>query len=912
MTFDFKHFAFFRRIILIILAVSPYMVVDQAKGESWRRQSLEYMDTQFWIADDPQSALAWSSIQIDQLPADSDIIQQIKIANLGVSAAVQLERFEWIKEREDWLRRSWEQAYELELRVYYLNMGQCLATYLGGLGRSEEAIKIYERVLKDAREFNDTNQVMFTLAFFGQYYRNIGKKPEALRLMKEAFELANSSSDHTHPYFRAVTLLTVIITLQGEGLVEDGDSIMEKSLEYLEAENLRSVTSILAYNMATTFSQGISPNFTKARHYANKARDMAQSVDDTVTQAAALMQLAAINNKQGRFADALQYASDAVELSHGKDPVWEAYGLREKAESMFQLGRPGKALLAIDKALSLLPDDFQERRADMFLVKSRIQEKMGEYQGSLRTFQAYHQLITAISKGREEENFAKTKADMAFQAEEQKNLILKQQVQIQASKIQAARQLTIAATALIFFLLLVALSLAFAIRKSRQTARARLKMQRILELIEEGILTIGPDLKVQADYSPYLTSLYPDIGQRVDRDAISLLFPDDLMNAEGRSMIREALRACLGDSMLSWELNCGKFPAEIVYSTPHQRIMAVHWQPLLDSGEKIQGFLVSLRDVTSARKLEESIAAEQRFAQGLETKMKELLTAKYADACSLVEAVSGKLGGWLTEISTSSLSLDTKRELHTYKGVARSLGLKDLSSAIHDLESALQSCDTCTSEGAREKLSMQVGQYERLIHDIFGQRSEENDEKSSLLDILGSVLSQVKMQMGAADIKWDGVEVLDYVEAWPSDLIPAVESSLIHGLTNSADHGYILPKKEGREPGSALFRIEAHEVDDTIQVIICDRGVGLNLQKLDTLAQKVKFVPTSSETLADVVFLDGATTTTSVSDSSGRGVGMAAIRATCRASGGDAQIRNNEAGPGTVLTLQFKRKPLSA
>jgi chemotaxis protein histidine kinase CheA len=340
--------------------------------------------------------------------------------------------------------------------------------------------------------------------------------------------------------------------------------------------------------------------------------------------------------------------------------------------------------------------------------------------------------------------------------------------------------------------------------------------------------------------------------------------------------------------------------------------MAVHWQPLLDSGEKIQGFLVSLRDVTSARKLEESIAAEQRFAQGLETKMKELLTAKYADACSLVEAVSGKLGGWLTEISTSSLSLDTKRELHTYKGVARSLGLKDLSSAIHDLESALQSCDTCTSEGAREKLSMQVGQYERLIHDIFGQRSEENDEKSSLLDILGSVLSQVKMQMGAADIKWDGVEVLDYVEAWPSDLIPAVESSLIHGLTNSADHGYILPKKEGREPGSALFRIEAHEVDDTIQVIICDRGVGLNLQKLDTRAQKVKFVPTSSETLADVVFLDGATTTTSVSDSSGRGVGMAAIRATCRASGGDAQIRNNEAGPGTVLTLQFKRKPLSA
>jgi tetratricopeptide (TPR) repeat protein len=891
--------------IMRVMILAWLLGATPATSMSWRSHSPEYMDAQFWVADDPKTALTWSNSELEKHTPQDDFTHHVKLLNLAANAAAQLESFEWFSEREAVLRKVLDRAQSLGLHQYYLNMGQSLAVYLCGVGRSEECIQLYERILKDARSLQDINQEIFTLVFFGQYYRNIGKKPEALQLMKEAMDLMKDPMLAIHPYFRSVAHLTVIITLQGEGHVADGDAIMERSLEYLESQGLRNATAILAYNMATSFSQGQQPNLSKARTYTLKARNLAHAVRDTVTEVASLMKLASLNNIQGHSREALEFADEAIKLSHGTYPVWEAYSLRERAEALMQLGKLSLALQSINESLTLLPSDFKERRTDIVMIKSKIEEKMGDYRSALQTWQAYHELVKEVTKGHEEEVYARAKADMALEAEEQKNRILKQEVELKSAKIREARQLTAAALALIFFLILVTLSLAFAIRKSKQMARSKRKMQHILDMIEEGILTIGSDLKVRADYSQYLARLYPNINERLHDDAINLLLPDDFMDAEGRSMIRETLRACLGDTMLSWELNSGNLPNEIVFSQPVQRFIQVHWQPILDAQERIHGYLLSLRDVTGTRKLEQAIALEQRSIHGLERKMKELLVTRFADARSLVEDLAQKLKGWDSDVHFQSPAM--KRELHTYKGVARTLGLKELSSSIHGLESELQEKANPEPKASLENLSIQVAQYQHLMQEIFSQK-ESRVAKDSLLDILSSPIAQLKKHLGSAELPWQGVEVMDYVAHWPPELIQVIEGSLVHALTNSADHGYIAPKKEGREFGPVRFRIESREAADSIQLTVRDLGAGLHMQKLEQLAQKVNFKPDASETLADVVFLDGASTSSSVTDTSGRGVGMAAIRAACREFGGDAHIRNNESGPGSELTLSFSKK----
>jgi hypothetical protein len=58
----------------------------------------------------------------------------------------------------------------------------------------------------------------------------------------------------------------------------------------------------------------------------------------------------------------------------------------------------------------------------------------------------------------------------------------------------------------------------------------------------------------------------------------------------------------------------------------------------------------------------------------------------------------------------------------------------------------------------------------------------------------------------------------------------------------------------GREPG---FQIEARRHAQHLELAVRDNGAGLDLKRLQELAQKMNFVPSEGRSIADVVFLDG-------------------------------------------------------
>ncbi|HYX32994.1 MAG TPA: hypothetical protein VE954_07750 [Oligoflexus sp.] len=63
--------------------------------------------------------------------------------------------------------------------------------------------------------------------------------------------------------------------------------------------------------------------------------------------------------------------------------------------------------------------------------------------------------------------------------------------------------------------------------------------------------------------------------------------------------------------------------------------------------------------------------------------------------------------------------------------------------------------------------------------------------------------------------------------------------------------------------------------------------------------------PGPEETVADVVFLDGATTAETASATSGRGVGPSVVRELCRNFDGDAHLLANDQGQGSLLVMSF-------
>ena len=132
----------------------------------------------------------------------------------------------------------------------------------------------------------------------------------------------------------------------------------------------------------------------------------------------------------------------------------------------------------------------------------------------------------------------------------------------------------------------------------------------------------------------------------------------------------------------------------------------------------------------------------------------------------------------------------------------------------------------------------------------------------------------------------------------------------IHLVRNCVDHGLETPDirsmLEKSKTGS--LSIEALTDDTSFQLIIADDGNGIDAERIKQLCLEKNLI-TESETLdmADdeavkLIFKPGFSTTETISDISGRGVGMDAVHAVVQEMGGDIKI-TTELGQGTTFTI---------
>ncbi len=142
---------------------------------------------------------------------------------------------------------------------------------------------------------------------------------------------------------------------------------------------------------------------------------------------------------------------------------------------------------------------------------------------------------------------------------------------------------------------------------------------------------------------------------------------------------------------------------------------------------------------------------------------------------------------------------------------------------------------------------------------------------------------------------------------WSPEIASASRQVITLALNNSLDHGFIFPRSKGKALSDPCITITAQEEAGLIRVTLEDNGGGLDLAKLQELALQKGFRPEKDQTIADVVFEDGVSTAEAVSLSSGRGVGMSAIKQICEELGGTARIGPASSTLGTRVTFTFAK-----
>ena len=140
-------------------------------------------------------------------------------------------------------------------------------------------------------------------------------------------------------------------------------------------------------------------------------------------------------------------------------------------------------------------------------------------------------------------------------------------------------------------------------------------------------------------------------------------------------------------------------------------------------------------------------------------------------------------------------------------------------------------------------------------------------------------------------------------------LIERIVDPLTHLVRNSIDHGIEMPdvrRAAGKSDAGRLFLSASHQGGNII-IEVSDDGGGLNREKILAKAAQNGLAVSDSMSDAEVwqlIFAPGFSTAETVTDVSGRGVGMDVVKRNITAMGGVVDIRSAK-GFGTTISISL-------
>lgn len=172
-------------------------------------------------------------------------------------------------------------------------------------------------------------------------------------------------------------------------------------------------------------------------------------------------------------------------------------------------------------------------------------------------------------------------------------------------------------------------------------------------------------------------------------------------------------------------------------------------------------------------------------------------------------------------------------------------------------------------------------QFARQVRDL-----AKNGGKVARLEILG------------ADVEVD------------TTVLENLKDPLLHLVRNAVDHGLELPavrEKQGKG-ACGVIRLSAAHSGSHVIVKLEDDGAGFNRARILEKAKRMGVIPDGSEIrdqeLYDIVFQAGFSTAESVTELSGRGVGLDVVRRNIDALRGTVEITSEEKR-GTTITIRL-------
>lgn len=436
--------------------------------------------------------------------------------------------------------------------------------------------------------------------------------------------------------------------------------------------------------------------------------------------------------------------------------------------------------------------------------------------------------------------------------------------------------------------------------RTRDLQRSRDKIKTILDNIEEGIITITPELSVDSEYSRKTLDILGVADHELqNRTILQTLIEPAGLSGDRFSQIEETLQCTLSNDEVSWMANHHALPEELEYKTSKtKKVLGLEWVPLLqEETQTVERVLLTIRDLTQVRMLEQQRRTEAEHNDRILTLVKITKKMGAAKIQSFLQSGAETIQKTLNNLSDRSTGLIF---LHTLKGEARTLKMTSLAEAAHEAETQFKGNDANALRQSLLKLQDYIAGYQDVLKMI---HQAEDDSRSSFVRTVAQILDEVTERAFRSGIQPADIQIINQVAVWDERIIDDVFAPcLIHALNNALDHGYILPEQRHKEDRRLKLAVRAWQDNASLVVEIKDEGYGIDPELVKKTARE-RGLMVEGMRVEDILFLPEFSTADNVTETSGRGVGMSAIKALVEAHGGQLKLESRP-GRGSTLTIR--------
>ena len=485
-------------------------------------------------------------------------------------------------------------------------------------------------------------------------------------------------------------------------------------------------------------------------------------------------------------------------------------------------------------------------------------------------------------------------------------------------------------------------------------------IQSMLENLPQGVLTVTGSNEVHPEYSAYLETIL-ETKDIAGKNLMTLLFSNSSLGSDALSSVEAAAASCVGEDVMNFEFNSHLMVTEFDKTMPDGRVksLALSWSPICNEDDTVDKLMLCVRDVTELKRLEQE-ASEQKRELDIIGQILPVTQEKFSDFIEgsrrfivenrqLIEQSSGK------DAEVVALLF---RNMHTIKGNARTYAFIHLTNLVHEAEQAYDQLrkdpdavwDAAALLHALDGVEAMVEEYARINDNVLGRKGPgrrgsvekyalvDREDLAASLDLLSGVnlndpaalrgvLQQVKLtlsQIGTERLEGvlagqldslpslarelgkepPVVQVVDHNVVVQNQIAPLLKNLFTHLLRNAMDHG-LEPAAERVAAGKpAAGRIDVEMKLDVggLRIRLHDDGRGLALARIRGRAMEQGLLTAdeagSDERVAQTIFQSGFSTAEQVTEVSGRGVGMDAVRGFLQREGGDVHIHFRDANTG--------------